>query len=82
MGLNGNVGKGDKVMFVHPHAGWGGDVMNAAEHLTLGKTYVVEDVSEDRITEYVTRRFLELRGIPDVPFISAQFDMDGREPLE
>ena len=82
MGVNGTLKVGDKVMFVHPHAGWGGDVLAAAEHLTLGSTYTVADVLEDRITKYVTRRFLELAEIPDVRFISTQFEMDGHEPSE
>jgi hypothetical protein len=82
MGLDGNVKKGDRVMFLHPHAGWGGDVLSAAEHLKRGMTYTVEDVSEDRITRYVIRRFVELREVPDVRFISTQFEMDGREPSE
>ena len=79
MGVNGTLKIGDKVMFVHPHAGWGGDVLAAAEHLTLGGTYTVADLAEDRITKLVTRRFLELREIPDVRFISTQFEMNGHE---
>lgn len=82
MGLDSNVKKGDRVMFLHPHAGWGGDVLSAAEHLKRGMTYTVEDVSEDRITKYVIRRFVALQEVPDVWFISDQFDIDGHEPAE
>ena len=82
MGLNGEVKNGDRVMFLHPHAGWGGDVLSAAEHLTRGGTYTVEDLSEDRITKYVIRRFVQLREVPDVWFTTDQFEMDGHAPLE
>ena len=75
MGLDTNIKAGDQIVFAHRHAGWGGDVMAGAKYLVPGATYTVQDVSEDRITSLVTRRFVELQEVEDeIQFISTQFE--------
>ena len=77
MGLDANIKAGDRVVFAHRHAGWGGDVAAGAKYLIPGATYTVQDTAEDRITSLVTRRFVVLEEVEsdeDVQFISTQFE--------
>lgn len=61
--------KGAKVVFSHPDTGYLHHQETAKEHLTLGKTYTVE---ETQIDSFHTDVFLQ--EIPEVAFNSVLFE--------